>query len=183
MNRNLVMCAVSLLLAIIAFALSASVWLAQGKERQHADAPATTQSKSAESWLQGSPDDKLKQVEKQLRGFDKTMAEVGYRFSELYFAGQDRNWEYANYQAEKIQAAIRLGLERRPKRAASAQAFLNDDLPAMVRVIKAQEPLAFTEGITNLRMACMRCHVSEKLPYFTVELPEHRLSPIRTVRQ
>lgn len=51
------------------------------------------------------------------------MVEVGYRFTELYFAGKEHNWDYAKYQAEKIEVALRLGLERRPKRAQSAQFF------------------------------------------------------------
>ena len=31
----------------------------------------------------------------------------------------------------------------------------------------------------RLRTACMKCHADENVPYFTVELPEQHLSPIR----
>jgi len=48
------------------------------------------------------------------------MAEVGYRFTEMYWAGKDRNWPYARYQLHKIETTLKLGVERRPKRAASA---------------------------------------------------------------
>lgn len=39
------------------------------------------------------------------------MVEKGYRDQELYWAGQDENWDYADYQIEKIRKAIENGLE------------------------------------------------------------------------
>jgi hypothetical protein len=134
------------------------------------------------SWLRGTTDERFQQVERQLRGFDKTMVEVGYRFTELYFAGQDQNWDYAQYQIEKLETALRLGLERRPKRAASAQSFLTESLPATLEVVEKADSDLFQVEIERLRSACMNCHVLEEVPYFTVEIPEHRLSPIRTIR-
>jgi hypothetical protein len=134
------------------------------------------------SWLQGTTDERFQQVERQLRGFDKTMVEVGYRFTELYFAGQDQNWDYAQYQVEKLETALRFGLERRPKRAASAQSFLAKSLPEMQEVVEKADSNLFQAEIERLRSACMNCHVIEEVPYFTVELPEHRLSPIWTIR-
>jgi hypothetical protein len=132
-----------------------------------------------EPWLQGDDEAKFRQVENQFRGMDVAMMEVGYRFSELYFAGRDRNWPYAKYQAEKIGHVVRLGLERRPKRAPSAQPFLAEEIPAILQAVEKQTPEAFQAGIERLRAACMRCHVLEKLPDFILEFPEHRPSPIR----
>ena len=138
--------------------------------------------KPAKSWINGSTDGKLYQLETQLRGFDMDMVETGYRFTELYFAGKDRNWPYAKYQVEKIDKAIRLGLIRRPKRAASAQSFLEEDLPAMMRAVEKQETETFTDAIGRLRASCAKCHAAEKVPHFAVEFPERRASPIRIVR-
>src|SRR3989338_3032980 len=75
-----------------------------------------------EDWLSnGSYDERFEKVSKHLRGFDMAMAETGYRYVELFWAGRDQNFDYAKYQIEKIEVAIKNGLERRPKRAASAQ--------------------------------------------------------------
>jgi hypothetical protein len=134
-----------------------------------------------ESWLKPADAEKFHQIESQLRGFDITMMEVGYRFTELYWAGQDRNWAYAKYQAEKIGHVIRLGIERRPKRAASAQPFLSEEVPAILQAVEKKTVPDFQAGIERLRASCMRCHVLEKLPDFTLEFPEHRMSPIRKV--
>jgi hypothetical protein len=45
--------------------------------------------------LTGSDEDKFDHVARQLRGFDMAMMEVGYRYTELFWAGQDKNWDYA----------------------------------------------------------------------------------------
>jgi hypothetical protein len=110
------------------------------------------------------------------------MFEIGYRFTELYFAGQDGNWDYAKYHAEKIDLALRLALERRPKRDPSSQPFLNEALPDVMKAIAGQDRAAFTQAMERLRTSCMKCHTDEQVPHFTVEFPEHRLAPIRVIR-
>lgn len=57
-------------------------------------------------WIKGTETEQIKTIEKQFRGFDNAMVETGYRYQELYWAGQDQNWEYADYQIEKIKIAI-----------------------------------------------------------------------------
>ena len=52
-------------------------------------------------WIKGTEQEKLETIENQFRGFDMAMVETGYRYQELYWAGQDENWEYADYQIEK----------------------------------------------------------------------------------
>jgi hypothetical protein len=43
-----------------------------------------------------------------------------------------------------------------------------------------REPARAAEALERLRTACMKCHVAEDVPYFTVDPPEHRLAPIRS---
>ncbi|MBI4563426.1 MAG: hypothetical protein HY716_01865 [Planctomycetes bacterium] len=140
------------------------------------DSPAT------DGWLKGSEAEKFDQLEAHLRGLDVAMIEIGYRFAEVYFAGKDRNWTYAKYQAEKIGLAMDLAIRRRPKRAASATPFLADEVPAILKAIDSHDGQVFQRGMERLRSACMSCHVAEKVQDFTIEFPEHRLSTIRTSR-
>ena len=81
-------------------------------------------------WSAGTVDDKFNTVAKQLRGFDMAMVETGHRYNELYWAAQDSNWGYAHHQIKKIRTAVENGLERRLKRAKSAETFLTIVLPA-----------------------------------------------------
>ena len=120
-------------------------------------------SAGSSTWLQGSVDDKFAQVERQLRGFDVTMAEVGYRYDELVAAAKSRNWDYAQYQAEKIDHTIRLGLERRPKRAKSAEPFLKDYVPHMLDAIKSRRSERLDTAITHLHTGCIQCHRAENV--------------------
>ena len=169
----------ALALAIIACVLAVALWRKGSPDASASSMPATV---TSGDWIKGTADEQLRTTEKQFRGLDVAMAEIGYRFTELYFAGQDGNWDYAKYQAEKIDLALRLALERRPRRAQSSQPFLNDDLPAVQKVIASGDRAAFKQAMDRLRASCMDCHVAEKLPFFTVELPERRISSIRTIR-
>lgn len=131
-----------------------------------------------DGWLKGSPHEKLDVVAGQLRGFDMAMVEVGYRYQELYWAGMDGNWEYAEHQAEKIKQAIEYGLVRRPKRTESAEKFLHA-LPEMDSVVKRRDSTAFVPAFQMLTKNCNACHRDEKVGYFTVAIPVVRQSPIR----
>jgi hypothetical protein len=130
-------------------------------------------------WIKGTELEKLKTIEKQFRGFDNTMVETGYRYQELYWAGQDENWEYANYQLEKIKTTIENGLERRPKRAKSAEHFLNYVLPEMQKSINSKNSAIFNKEFQKMTINCNNCHAMEKVPYFAVKTPMERQSPIR----
>lgn len=132
-----------------------------------------------DDWLQGNDEDKFDVVARQLRGFDMAMVETGYRYQELYWAGVDQNWEYAQYQVEKIKVAIENGLQRRPKRAASADSFLTDALPTIEKIVKRQDSTAFLQGIQVLAANCNACHNKENVSFFTVNIPLARQSPIR----
>ena len=169
----------ALSVAVAALAFAVWVWREDRAARRVSEQEAL---EISGEWLKGTADQQLRTVEKQMRGLDVAMAEIGYRFTELYFAGKDKNWDYAKYQAEKIDLALRLALERRPKRAASAQPFLKEDLPFVQKAIESGDGTGFRSAMDRLRTSCMKCHADEKVSFFTVELPEHRLAPIRTLR-
>jgi CRISPR/Cas system CSM-associated protein Csm2 small subunit len=130
-------------------------------------------------WIKGSEEEKIKIIEKQFRGFDNAMVETGYRYQELYWAGQDQNWEYAKYQLEKIRITIGNGLQRRPNRARSAEQFLNVVLPQMKQAVDANDTSEFNKNFLILTSSCNSCHLAEKVPFFTVAPPTGRQSPVQ----
>jgi hypothetical protein len=131
------------------------------------------------NWIKGTEQEQIETIERHLRGFDMAMVETGYRYQELYWAGKDENWDYAAYQAGKIRTAIENGLERRPKRIASAQDFLNITLPEMDKTIASRDTLQFKQAFNSLTANCMACHALEKVSYVTVKIPIDRQSPVR----
>jgi hypothetical protein len=133
----------------------------------------------APAWLSGEDATRAAQIESHLRGLDVAMMEIGYRHTELFFAVEDRNWEYADYQAGKIELALKLAVERRPKRAASANVFLNEEWPAVLAGLRSRQAEQAAGALERLRTACMKCHVAEQVPFFAVQTPERRLTAIR----
>lgn len=137
-------------------------------------APPIHAADTIRQWLPADDSAAIDRVETQLRGLDVAMWEIGHRFGELHQGGLDRNWPYAEYQLEKIGLALRLAVERRPKRAASARSFLDDVLPEVDALVKRRDPEAFRFAMDRLRAGCMQCHVAEEVPHFIVELPANR---------
>jgi hypothetical protein len=131
------------------------------------------------SWIKGNEKEKIEKIEWQFRGFDKAMIETDYRYQELYWAGRDQNWEYADYLNKKIKKAIETGLQRRPKRAKSAQTFLSKVLPEMQEAIISKDSTNFFNAFDSMTQNCNACHALEKLPFFTVKTPLKRHSSIR----
>ncbi len=129
-------------------------------------------------WIKGSEGKKLKTIEKQFRGFDMAMVETGYRYQTLYWAGQNGNWQYAEYQAGKINKAIVNGLERRPKRSKSANFFLNESLPTLQEAILSKDKAKFNESFGELTKSCNQCHHMENVPSFKVTIPTQKVSPL-----
>ncbi|NJM51994.1 MAG: hypothetical protein HC846_00580 [Blastocatellia bacterium] len=158
--------AAAFVLALSAFVVSISNLL---------KTPQTTAQTAQTQWLKGSDEEKFAQIEKHLRGFDHAMAEIGYRYGELYFAGSQKNWDYAKYQAEKIDLIMRLGLERRPKRSASSQPFINEAIPNLQKAIAAKDKKIFDEEMTRFHSSCVACHRAENILYYR--------DPVERIRQ
>jgi hypothetical protein len=119
---------------------------------------------------------------RQLRGLDVAMVEMGYRYEELYWAGADANWAYADYQLTKMKLSLENALVRRPKRRPSAEALFQPSLDEMERAVAEKKRSGFEASFAGLTAACNSCHVAEGVPSFHVERPADRQSPIRAPR-
>jgi len=122
-------------------------------------------------WIKGTEAEQIKTVEKQFRSFDNSMVETDYRYQDLYWAGQDQNWQYDEYQLEKIKIAIENGLERRPKRAKSTENFLTYVLPEMKKTLEIKVTVIFNKNFQTMTINCISCHAMEKVPFFSVQIP------------
>jgi hypothetical protein len=129
-------------------------------------------------WLKGSVDERFNTVAKHLRGFDMAMMETGHRYAELYWAGMDGNWGYADYQIKKIRTTVQNGLERRPKRAASAETFLTIVVPALEEAISSKDSGMFWNRFGVLTATCNTCHENEQAGFVHIVPPPVRYSVI-----
>lgn len=137
-------------------------------------------SRNAEgAWIKGSDEEKLKMIESQFGGFDQVMIELVYRYQELYWAGQDENWEYVDYQLEEMQSALEKGMIRRPNRAESTNQFIERALPPIKMASQQQDIELFNKTFENLRIECRTCHITEGKPFIQPITPQQRASPMK----
>jgi hypothetical protein len=131
-------------------------------------------------WLVAlKPDARIPAIERQLRGFETAMAEVSYRYGEMYFGGIEGNWDYAAHMAMTLEQALRLGLEREPARRANAESlFLKGPLPQVLDAIKKKDARLFKQRIETLRAGCTACHAAEKHAFIKIGLPTVRRNPL-----
>ncbi len=118
-------------------------------------------------------------IENQIGGFDQTMMETGYRYNELYWAGMDGNWGYAEYQLEEMLGNLEKGFVRRPEREASAGQFVNTAAPQLMATIASGNKQAFMESFNRFAASCNTCHGMEDVAFIQVIVPEKRTSLIR----
>jgi len=126
-----------------------------------------------------TPDARAAAIERQLRGFETTMAEVAYRYTEMYFGGIDGNWEYAAHMAHELGGAISVGLERRPQYRKNADAlFLKGPYVQVMDAIKAKDLALFKQRIEAMRAACTACHAAEQHAFIKIGVPTVRRNPV-----
>ncbi|HET6368602.1 MAG TPA: hypothetical protein VFG27_15305 [Pseudomonadales bacterium] len=131
-------------------------------------------------WLVAlKPDGRIPAIQRQLRGFETTMAEVSYRYNEMYFAGVEGNWDYAAHMAMTLEHALRLGLERNPSRKANAEnLFLKGSLPQVLDAIKKKDAALFKQRIEAMRAACTACHAAENHAFIRIGVPTAKRNPV-----
>jgi hypothetical protein len=88
------------------------------------DREQQTKANSQNDWLVAAPDDaaRFALLQRQLRGFDQPMWEVGERFERVHAALKRGNYPLATYHWEKIRTTIENGIVKRPKRRENAEA-------------------------------------------------------------
>jgi hypothetical protein len=126
-----------------------------------------------------TPDARVAAIERQFRGFETTMAEVSYRYTEMYWGGIDGNWGYAEHMGATLGQALVAGLERRPQFRKSADSlFLKGAYPQVMEAIKAKDLALFKQRIETLRAACTACHTAEAHPFIKIGVPTVRRNPV-----
>jgi hypothetical protein len=146
--------------------------------------PACIQKKGGENsyhtdWLGSSRDEVYSNIEEQFQGFSRTMVEVSQRYHELYWAGQDENWQFAAYQHEHIEEALEQGFKRRPEREFSARSFMTVALPAIEEAIHSENQQNFTTAFTQMTNSCNTCHQMEEVVFIQVGAPMQRNTVVR----
>lgn len=116
------------------------------------------------------------------------MQDVGQHFANLWFAGQNENWELARFNWSETRSHLRWAVRIIPKRKDSAdreidleailQAFENTPLAALDHAITARDREAFEAAYNTTLEGCYACHKAAEKPFLRPQIPESPASPI-----
>jgi cytochrome c553 len=110
-----------------------------------------------------------------------TMADVGYHWTNLWFAAEKKNWPLAQFYFEESRAHILWTIQLRPVRKGPDGNDVNlvpifesidtSAFKAVADAIQAQNSTAFTAAYRETLQACYGCHKTSGKPYLRPMVP------------
>ena len=117
-----------------------------------------------------------------------TMSDVGYHWTNLWFAGEKKNWPLAMFYFDETRQHILWTIRLRPVRKGPDGADVNlvpifegidtSAFKAMAEAIQKQDAQAFAAAYRTTLEACYGCHKSSGKPYLRPMIPT---SPSQTI--
>jgi len=109
------------------------------------------------------------------------MQDVGYHFTNLWFAGQMQNWDLANFYGSETRSHLRWAVRIIPKRKDNAgreidleailQALENTSLKSLQEAIAAKDKPAFEKAYRSTLENCYACHKAADKPFIRLQVP------------
>ncbi|MDH5445431.1 MAG: hypothetical protein OEY52_07725 [Gammaproteobacteria bacterium] len=134
----------------------------------------------AEDWRKGDDNQqKLDNVVKVIPGASTIMLQMGERYRNMYWAGKQGKWTFAEYQLEEIEELIKTLIITRPKRAVTAEHFLKEAFTELSPAIRQKNWPVFNKAFLHMRKACVECHAQNQHAYITLSAtPSKGNSPV-----
>lgn len=109
------------------------------------------------------------------------MTDVGYHFTNLWFAGRAENWPLADFYLSETKSHLRWAVRVNPIRKDDAgrdinlpgilEAFENSQLTQMKKAVVEKDKTAFTIVYMQSLMMCYACHKAVDKPYLRPRIP------------
>lgn len=116
------------------------------------------------------------------------MQDVGYHFSNLWFAGQQENWPLATFYNQEVLSHLKWAVRIIPKRKdlagaeidleAILQAFENSPWTQLKDAIAAGDKTAFDKAYRFTLDTCYACHKASDKPFIRLQIPTEPETPI-----
>lgn len=123
----------------------------------------------------------LDQLKGRLPSQSHAMMDVGYHFSNLWFAGQHRNWALAQFYLDETRSHLRWAVRIVPVRRTKGgevdlrgllEAVDRTGLAGLAKAIGDQSPDAFAAAYRQSLEGCYACHRAADKPYLRPRIPE-----------
>ncbi|MGM0634754.1 MAG: hypothetical protein ACQESK_01715 [Bacteroidota bacterium] len=164
---------------IVILAIFAVALVACDKNSEKSNSSKTEKQTVEGQWVKGDDQKRVEIIEEQFQGFGRAMWEISYRYKELYAAGKDENWGYANHHLEEMEEALELGLQRRPEHASAAEQFLDEAMPQLKKAIETKDKELYFEKYEEMRVSCNACHQLREHQYIQITTPENYESVVK----
>ncbi len=110
------------------------------------------------------------------------MKDVAYHFSNLWFAGERKNWPLADFYASETRSHLRWAVRIIPVRKdAQGNAVRLEQILEPIEktsskelqdAIKAKDSDRFTRAYKQMAGSCYACHVASSKPYLRLQIPK-----------
>jgi hypothetical protein len=130
----------------------------------------------------------IEAIKGKLPGQAHAMQDVGYHFSNLWFAGQKEHWDLAHFYWGETRSHLRWAVRIIPKRkhsggsevdlAAILQAVENSPLKQIEDAIKSKDKAAFENAYRFTIDGCYSCHKASEKAYLRPQIPTQPETPI-----
>lgn len=116
------------------------------------------------------------------------MADAGYHFANLWFAGRKKNWPLAKFYLDETRSHLNWAVRVIPKRKDPAgnevdlkailQALDNSILTDLGKAVQGKDSEKFTASYKQMLEGCYACHKASGKPYLRPQIPETPPQPI-----
>jgi len=123
----------------------------------------------------------IEQLRERLPDQSHVMKDVGYHFSNLWFAARAKNWPLAKFYLDETRShlkwAVRVTPVRKTKGGDLDLRVILDALDRTVlantqKAIDARDLDAFTKAYRQTLSGCYSCHAAAEKPYLRLRVPE-----------
>lgn len=126
-------------------------------------------------------------IKSQLPDQAHAMADVGYHFANLWFAGKQKNWSLAKFCLDETRSHLNWAVRLKPVRKVAAadldlrnilQAVENTQLADVKKAVEDKDGEKFVAAYRQTLEACYACHKASEKPYLRPQIPEQPPAPI-----
>jgi hypothetical protein len=146
-----------------------------------ADQPAGAKEEPAPTVAQLSSE--IEALKKLLPDQAHAMSDVGYHFSNLWFAGQAGNWPLAEFYWKETKSHLQWAVRIKPLRQDNAKRTIeltkilesleNGPLKQLGEAIAATDGQKFAAAYKFTVEGCYACHKASDKPYLRPQIPQH----------
>ena len=106
-------------------------------------------------------------------GFGEFMSNIQAHHAKLWYAGQNQNWNLANFEIQEIMENLEDIQKYESERKESELIVMIDPaLDSINFAIKQKNPELFKNSFTLLTKTCNECHVAAEFEFNVIKIPE-----------